>query len=123
MYKTKKHSVVHGIVGASQPHVRPIVRGKLGVNVEFGAKLALSLEDGYARLEHLSWEAFNESTTLIASCERYFERNGYYPERILADKIYRSWAHLQYCVRHGIKLSGPALGRPLKDKALYNEQN
>lgn len=122
MYKTKKHSVAHHIVGVSQPHVPSIMRGKLGVNVEFGVKLALSLEDGYARIEHLYWEAFNESTTLVASYERYFERNRYYLEHILADKIYRSHDNLQYCSHHRNKLSGPALGHPPKDKILCNEQ-
>jgi len=86
--------------------------------VEFGAKLALSLENGYARVEKLSFEAFNESTTLQASCERYKARNGYYPERVLADKIYRTRKNLQYCAEHGITLNGPKLGRPPKDPTI-----
>lgn len=122
MYKEKRHKIENRIVSVHQPWVRPIVRGKLTAKVEFGAKLAISVENGYSRIEKLSWEAFNEAKTLIASCERYYERNGYYPERILADKIYRNRENLQYCERHGIKLHGPKLGRPPKDKTIYNEQ-
>ncbi|NLZ66984.1 MAG: IS5 family transposase [Clostridiaceae bacterium] len=122
MYTQRRRSVDHRIVSVSQPHIRPIVRGKLVAQVEFGAKLALSLENGYARVEKLSFEAFNESTTLQASCERYKARNGYYPERVLADKIYRTRKNLQYCAEHGITLNGPKLGRPPKDRRLYEAQ-
>ena len=122
MYTHRRRSVDHRIVSVSQPHIRPIVRGKLTANVEFGAKLALSLENGYARVEKLSFEAFNESTTFQASCERYKARNGYYPERVLADKIYRTRKNLQYCAEHGIALNGPKLGRPPKDRRLYDAQ-
>lgn len=122
MYTHRRRSVEHRIVSVSQPHIRPIVRGKLSANVEFGAKLALSLENGYARVEKLSFEAFNESTTLQESCERYKARNGYYPERVLADKIYRTRKNLQYCAAHGIALNGPKLGRPPKDRRIYEAQ-
>ena len=47
--------------------------------------------------------------------EKYRKRFGYYPERILADKIYRSKANRAFCKDHGIHLSGPRLGRPGKD--------
>ncbi|SDN48040.1 Transposase DDE domain-containing protein, partial [Megasphaera paucivorans] len=45
----------------------------------------------------------------------YHERYGHYPERVLADKIYRNRLNLAYCKERGIRLSGPALGRPKKD--------
>lgn len=46
--------------------------------------------------------------------ERFREREGHYPSRILANKIYRNRENLSYCKEHGIRLSGPALGRPRK---------
>ena len=46
--------------------------------------------------------------------EWFREREGYYPSRILADKIYRNRENLNDCKAHGIRLSGPALGRPRK---------
>lgn len=79
LYRHQRRSIEQRIVSVSQPHIRPMVRGKLVSKVEFGAKLALSLENGYARVEKLSFEAFNESTILQDSCDRYKARNGYYP--------------------------------------------
>jgi IS5 family transposase len=122
MYRAQRRSIEQRIVSVSQPHIRPMVRGKLVSKVEFGAKLALSLENGYARVEKLSFTAFNESTTLQDSCERYKARNGCYPERVLTDKIYRTRKNLQYCAEHGIALNGPKLGRPPKDRRLYETQ-
>ena len=116
MYKNKVHSVPDRMVRISQPYIRPIVRGKAAAPVEFGAKMDLSLDEkGMDRIEKMSFDAYNESDVLIASVERYFERTGHYPERILADKIYRNRNNLAYCREHGIRLSGPSLGRPKKN--------
>lgn len=114
MYQTRSHRVDDRIVSITLPDVRPIVRGKAKANVEFGAKVAISVVDGYAMMEKTSWDSFNEGTTLVESVERYVERFGYYPEAILADKIYRTRENLRYCKEHGIRLSGPKLGRPPK---------
>lgn len=89
MYKNNTHRVDDWIVSLHQPWVRPIVRGKAAVPVEFGAKV-LSLSEGYARIEEISWDAFNEGKTLIESMERYKERTGHYPDRGLVDRIYRT---------------------------------
>lgn len=116
MYDNQVHSVPDRIVSISQPYIRPIVRGKAAAPVEFGAKLDLSLDEkGMARIEKMSFDAYNESDVLISAVQRYFERTGHYPERVLADKIYRNRANLQFCKEHGIRLSGPALGRPRKN--------
>jgi hypothetical protein len=112
MYKSKTHRIADRIVNLYQPHVRPIVRGKAGAAVEFGAKVAISLENGYCRIEKLSWDAFNEAGTLIESVKRYKARHGCYPEAILADRIYRNRENLVFCQEHSIRLSGPKLGRP-----------
>ena len=116
MYENNTHSVPDRIVSISQPYIRPIVRGKAAAPVEFGAKLDLSIdENGMARLERLSFDAYNESDVLIGAIERYKDRTGHYPQRVLADKIYRSKDNLAYCKQHGIRLSGPSLGRPKKN--------
>ena len=122
MCQTKTHRVEDRIVSFHQPHVRPIVRGKAGAAVEFGAKVAISLENGYSRIEKLSWDPFNEAATLQESAERYWERNGCYPGVILADRIYRNRANLNYCKEHGIRLSGPKLGRPPKSLMMKAEK-
>jgi hypothetical protein len=43
MYEEGSRRVDDRTVGISQPHVRPIVRGKAGVPVEFGAKISVRL--------------------------------------------------------------------------------
>ncbi|NUN88190.1 transposase, partial [Coprococcus comes] len=102
------------IVSISQPHVRPIVRGKTRAPVEFGAKVAVSVVDGYAMIEKLHWDNYNEALTLQESVEAYRKRYGVYPEAVLADQIYRNRQNRRYCKEHGIRLSGPPLGRPSK---------
>ena len=116
MYETKKNSIPNRIVSLSQPYIRPIVRGKAKTPTEFGAKLDMSIdENGMARLEKISFDSYNESDILIRALLRYYDRYGHYPERVLADKIYRNRRNLAFCKEHGIRLSGPALGRPKKD--------
>lgn len=122
MYREKKHQVADRIVSISQHWVRPIVRGKTNAPTEFGAKISISMIDGYAFVERLSWDAYSEGGGLIETIERYKEAAGFYPERILADKAYRTRANLQYCKKHGIAMNGPKLGRPPKDKKVYRAQ-
>ena len=123
MYDNHTHSVENRIVSVSQPFVRPIVRGKAGKPVEFGAKLDISVVDGWTRLECCSFDAYNEAGNLKAMAERFREREGHYPARILADKIYRNRDNLNYCKEHGIRLSGPALGRPKKGESRDKAQD
>lgn len=122
MYETNSHSIPNRIVSLSQPHIRPIPRGKARAKTEFGAKLHISLVDGYARIEHLSFDAYNEAEDFLAVVERYRQTYGHYPSRILADRIYRNRETLAFCIEHGIRLTGPALGRPSKDKQLTRAQ-
>ena len=116
------HQIEHKIVSISQPWIRPIVRGKQSADVEFGAKVEMCVHNGYLRLEWLSWEAFNESTTLRASVEHYRKVCGHYPERVLADKIFRTRENRRYCKEHNIHLNGPKLGRKPADPEVYKKQ-
>lgn len=122
MIDNNVHTVPDRIVSISRPFLRPIVRGKAKAEVEFGAKLDISIADGYARLETFSFDNYNESTFLQTVIERYRARTGHYPERVLADKIYRNRDNLGFCKEHGIRLSGPALGRPKKDTTIDKKQ-
>lgn len=122
MFQNKTHRVDDQIVSLSQPWVRPMVRGKQNADVEFGAKVEMSVVDGYLRVEDMRWDAFNEGTTLQASAESCRAAYGHYPKRILADTIFRTRENLQYCKSHGIHLNGPKLGKPPADAALRREQ-
>lgn len=115
MLEKQTRRVADRIVSLHQPHVRPMVRGKAGREVEFGAKLTASMLDGYTRLERLSWDSYHEAGDLQTACARYFAREGHYPEAVLADKLFRNRENLRYCAERGIRLSGPKLGRPPKN--------
>ncbi len=112
MYREKTHSVEHRIVSIHQPHVRPIVRGKTNANVEFGAKIQMSIMNGITFLEDLSWDAFNEGTRLLSTVENYKRRFGYYPKKVFADKIYCTRDNRAKLKERKIILVAKPLGRP-----------
>lgn len=116
MYQTRQHRIEDRIVSLSQPHIRPIVRGKAGTPVEFGAKFSLSCVNGQVFLDHLSWDNFNESVDLPGQIEQFKRRFGHYPASVHADQIYRTRDNRTYCRLRGIRLSGPPLGRPASEQ-------
>ena len=116
MFDAKKHRVPDRIVSITQPFVRPIVRGKAKAPVEFGAKYDVSVDgNGHARLEKASFDAYNECTVFKDVVERYKERTGRYPKRVLVDQVYRTRENRSYCEERGIEMSGRKPGRPPKD--------
>lgn len=117
MYEQKAHQCKDRIVSISQPHVRPIVRGKQGKSVEFGAKLGLSLMDGFMTKDNLSWNAYNESGDLINQAEAYKALFGYYPELIQADKIYATNKNRNWCKENSIRMTAATKGKPVKKSA------
>lgn len=76
MYRQRSHTVAGRIVSIGQPHVRPIVRGKLAEPVEFVAKVSVSDVQGFCYLDPLSWENYNKSGDLMGQIERYRNRFG-----------------------------------------------
>jgi hypothetical protein len=117
MYERRNHRCSDRIVSISQPHVRPIVRGKQAAPVEFGCKLGLSLIDGYLTTQTLSWDAYNESADLQKQAEAYKLLFGYYPALIQADKIYPANANRSWCKQYNIRLTAVPKGRPPKKTA------
>jgi hypothetical protein len=122
MYDRCSRRVEDRIVSISQPHIRPIVRGKASSDVEFGAKISVSLVDGYSFVDRINWDNYNESCDLIDQIESYRKRFGFYPESVHADKIYRTLDNRRWCKARGIRLSGPPLGRPKKETESNAEQ-
>ena len=92
------------------------------MDVEFGAKVEMSIVNGFLRIEDLRWDAYNESTTFQELVESYRRAYGHYPERVLADTIFRTRENMKYCKRHGIHLNGPKLGKPSTDPAIQKQQ-
>lgn len=122
MYDNHTHKCEDRIVSLEQPHVRPIQRGKRPNPTEFGQKLHLSVVDGFTFLEQTSWSNFNEGCDLQAAVEDFFRKFGHYPEAVLADKIYQTRANRAFCKEKGIRLTGPALGRPKAGEADRKQQ-
>ena len=112
MYTQRCQRIANRLVSLSQPHVRPIVRGKAGTPVEFGAKISVSLVDGVSFVDRISWEAYNESRDLVQQIEAFRRRFGHDPASVHVDKIYCTRENRRYCKSRGIRLSGPPLGRP-----------
>lgn len=116
MYDNNVHKVDNRIVSISQPYVRPIVRGKANKPTEFGAKLHLSIDErGFARIEHLTFDSYNEGPMLQKALEAYKYRTGHYPAHVLVDQIYRTTDNIAFCKKNEIRISGPKLGRPTKE--------
>jgi transposase, IS5 family len=127
MHKTYTHAVADRIVSIHQPHVRPIVRGKTNAKVEFGAKINVTLANGFAFLDEISWDAFNEGTRLLKYVEQYKTRFGFYPREVLADRIYCNRENRKRLKELKIKLLAKPLGRPaagaLKEYVRPGERN
>jgi transposase, IS5 family len=121
MYQYKKHTVKDPIVNIFQPHIRPIVRGKAGKQTEFGAKISASIVDGFATMDRILFDSYNEGEDIENQVELYNKLYGAYPKRVLADQIYQTRKNRAYCKTMGIKLSGKPLGRPPK-AGFTNEQ-
>ena len=115
MYENQSNRIDDRIVSITQPHIRPIVRGKAGKPVEFGAKISVSCFERYVFLDHLSWDNFNESGDLKTQVEAYKNFTGYYPSSVHVDRIYRTRKNRAWCKERGIRISGPPLGRPPKN--------
>ncbi len=120
MYDTNTHSSPDRIVSIYQPHVRPIPRGKTGSQIEFGSKLGVSLDDGFARINTFSWDAYHEAGDLIGQVEEYLTLHGHYPELVQVDKIYATQENRRWLKERGIRITAPPLGRkPAKEKQSY----
>ena len=112
MHKNKQHKVEDRIVSIHQPHVRPMVRGKVQAKTEFGAKIHISFIDGFTFLDELSWDAFNEGSHMMDYVEKFRNRFGCYPRELLADQIYCTRVNRAALKEKGIKLKAKPLGRP-----------
>ena len=74
MFDNRENRIADRIVSISQPHVRPIKRGKASAATEFGTKISASLVDGFAFVDRISWDAYNEAGDLKEQIELYQNR-------------------------------------------------
>lgn len=107
------------IVSLSKPYVRPIVRGKESKPVEFGPKVNKLVVDGISFIDHLSFDAFNESTRYkegIFLQRKYFGKCTHHS----ADAIYATNENRKYAHAQGIQTNFIPKG---KQKMEYIEQS
>ncbi len=93
---------LHRIVSFHQPWVRPIVKGKLGIPCEFGAKLEVTeCERGIIT----DWQVHrgnpNDTTLLPAVIQRHRDRFGRNPEEVATDRGYWSEENERVLRTHG----------------------
>jgi IS5 family transposase len=88
LYHGDSRSIPDRIVSLSQAHIRPIVHGKARWNIEFWAKISISVTgEGFTSLDRLSFDPYNEGEDLKAQARAYRRRYGRYPRVICADQI------------------------------------
>lgn len=91
------------IVSVNQPHIRPMVRGKYPVEVEFGPKILLNLKNNFLFLEHLSFNNTSDSQLLDIGLKGYQERFGFLPTQLAADRGFWSKENRQLAEDYKIK--------------------
>jgi len=111
MLKGNLQRVEDRIVSFHRPHIRPMVRGKNGKDVEFGPKASVSEVDGYLFLDKFSTDAYNEGVVLNESISLHEKRFGRKPEVMITDKIYGNRENRERMAKDGIRASLIPLGR------------
>jgi IS5 family transposase len=111
LWKTRARTVKDRIVSLHLPHIRPIVRGKDGRDVEFGPKVLLSWVDGFGFLDGLKFEAHNEGALWGESLELHKKRFGEFPTESTGDGIFGTRANRAMLKEKGVRGGVKALGR------------
>ena len=70
-------------------------------------------------MDRISFDAYNEGEAdeFVRVVENYRGRFGWYPERILADKLDRCRTNRAFCGENVVRVFGSRLGHPGKDHA------
>ena len=85
--------------------------------------MGVSLDQGFARINTFSWNAYHEAGDLIPQVEAYKELHGHYPELVQIDQIYATQANRRWLKERGIRITAPPLGRPkAKTKQTYYQK-
>ena len=98
----KKLPVKERIVSIHQPHIRPMVRGKYPVEVEFGPKILLNLKDNLLFLEDLKFNNVSDTNLLDTAIKGYKEHFGNLPTQLATDRGFWSPENLRLAYDYGI---------------------
>jgi hypothetical protein len=120
MLKEKTNQMAERIVSIHRSHIRPIVRGKSGKEVEFGPKCIISYVNGYGFLDEFGYDAYYEGDKLKRCLELHEKRFGEKPEEVITDRIFGTRANRELLKELGIEGSFIPLGRrtEISDSAL-----
>lgn len=95
-------SVKERIVSIQKPHIRPMVRGKYPVEVEFGPKILLNLKNDFLFLEDLRFNNVSDSQLLDRAIKGYQERFDNLPNQLAVDKGFWSPPNQSLAEGYGI---------------------
>ena len=116
MFEQNVRRCAERIISIYQPHLRPIVRGKAKGTVEFSAKIGASIVSGYTYVNHVSWDAYNESSDLGMQLELYKKRFGMLPREIQTAKLYLGKENRKHIKSCHVNCYNRPLGRPPKEE-------
>jgi transposase, IS5 family len=119
---SKNKTVSNRIVSFHHQEVRPMVRGKFPISVEFGKKNLLVEKDGFLYLAGSFFDNVSD-TTLMEQALEYCESNlSLSPEGIGADRGFHSLTNRESCKKRSMKRIGiQRKGRPKKCKPSTKE--
>lgn len=95
--------VKNRIVSTWATHIRPMVRGKYPMDVEFGPKVLLNLKNGFLFLAGLYFENVSDTALLIPAIEGNKELLGYLSTQVSTERGFYSAENKAYCEELGIK--------------------
>lgn len=98
----KGNAVKERIVSIHKPHIRPMVRGKYPIEVEFGPKVLLNLKNNFLFLEELIFNNASDSQLLGASIQGYKQRFKRLPTQLAADRGFWSLQNYDFAEKLGI---------------------
>lgn len=90
------------IVSIHKPHIRPMVRGKYPVEVEFGPKVLFNLKNNFLFLEDLQFNNVSDSQLLDTAIKGYKERFNSLPSQLTTDRGFWSPENYTLAKDYGI---------------------
>lgn len=117
---SKGGSVKQRIVSINKADVRPMVKGKYPVNVEFGAKITVIKKGKGLFLGDINTENINDTELLKSSVDLYEGKFKQLPSRLAGDRGFYDTKAINELEQRGIKKVGIAVKK--KKKPEYTKQ-
>jgi hypothetical protein len=117
MFNDKAHRIEDRIVSIHKPQVRPIKRGKLNKETEFGPKASLSHIGCFTFLDRLCSDNFNETGDValqLANYQSFFRK---LPPYMVGDRAYGTVTNRKLLKEHDIRNAFEPRGRKPQEDA------